>query len=674
MKISNSLNKNEIGYSDFISSENFLFFFPIKYQNLTIISKIIDLKIGEKYQIEGIIKNVNITLRPRKQLCAIVADDTGELQIRWLNFYPNLIKKIKIHNKIRLSGTVRKHINNIEIVHPDIINEKSILPTKLTPIYCNIFGLKVNDIKKIIYKLINEKILQETLPKNIIESYNLLSINDAVHTIHFPEISSDIKSLINKTHPAWLRIKFDELVARNLSILSKKNIRFNCRAIPLMKKETSINKFINNLPFSLTNSQIDVIKEISNDLTKPYPMHRILQGDVGSGKTIVAAIAILQAIKNKTQAVLMTPTEILSEQHFKKFSSWFNKLGINIGILTSSQKQNQKNITIQKIVTGEIDLIIGTQAILQDKIIFNRLGLSIIDEQHKFGVWQRSSLKYKNFNNKEYSYIPHQLAMSATPIPRTLAMVILSDIDISTIYELPKGRKPITTKLISNNKKYELIKRIKIEISLGKQAYWVCPIIDQSNKLTLQNVMHTYQEISSALPDINIGIIHGKLTQTEKSAVMNSFIEGNIKILVATTIIEVGVDIENASIMVIENAERFGLAQLHQLRGRIGRGTQNSTCILLYQDPLSEIAMDRLKAMFYTNNGFEIAKKDLQQRGPGEFLGTKQSGDILFKFVDIELDKNLIEPAKQASIYIYENNKELANKHIERWKFISYLR
>lgn len=662
--------KNVNNDSDKFMSEELLFHFPIKYQDETRILNIEDLKIGITSQIEVIIQSINISYKPYRQLSVIAYDNTGFIKLRWLNFYPSLLKNIKINSKVRVLGIIRSQLKDLEIIHPIIKDISSNLPETFTPIYYNIPGIKQKDLKRNIEILLNKINIFETLPDDVIKSNNLIPIESAINIIHRPSPRENINNLIDKSHKAWIRLKFDELIARNLFLLKKKSLRLKNQAIPLLENKNLKSLFIDNLDFNLTNSQIKVIKEISHDLTQHYPMNRVLQGDVGSGKTVVAAMSIIQAVANNTQAVLMTPTEILAEQHFNKFVSWFQPVGISVALLTASQKMTKKQEIINQILSGEINLVIGTQAIIQDKIIFKKLGLSIIDEQHKFGVWQRSSLKNKNLKTGSENFIPHQLAMSATPIPRTLAMTILSDIDISTIDEIPAGREMVVTKLISNNRRNELINKISKELEQGKQAYWVCPIIDESEKVALQNAMYTYKEITSIFPPLSIEVIHGKLSQKEKSNIMDNFINGNIRLLIATTIIEVGVDVPNASIMVIENAERFGLAQLHQLRGRIGRGKNKSTCVLLYQEPLSNIAMDRLKVMFETNDGFEIAKKDLDQRGPGEFLGTKQSGAVLFKFVNIYKDQELLEKTKNIASYIHYNYQDLAKKHLERWKFL----
>ena len=420
------------------------------------------------------------------------------------------------------------------------------------------------------------------------------------------------------------------------------------------------------LPFKLTGAQQRVVREIAADLAQPYPMHRLLQGDVGSGKTVVAAIAAAQAIAAGAQVALMAPTEILAEQHFRKLAAWLQPLGVNIAWMTGSLTAKARREAAAAVAEGSVQLVVGTQALIQDHVEFHRLGLSIVDEQHRFGVGQRLALTKKG-ETVRGRIVPHQLNMSATPIPRTLAMTFFADLDVSVIDELPPGRTPVVTKLVSDARREEVIAHIAQAARAGRQAYWVCPLVEESEALELQTAVDTYEGMRADLPDLRIGLVHGRLPQAEKAAVMQAFREGEVDLLVATTVIEVGVDVPNASMMVIEHAERFGLAQLHQLRGRVGRGTAESVCVLLYQTPLSQIARERLRAMFETSDGFEIARRDLEQRGPGEFLGTRQSGMALLRFADLETDAAIAEDARDAAVWLRAEHPDAVQAHLARW-------
>ncbi len=420
------------------------------------------------------------------------------------------------------------------------------------------------------------------------------------------------------------------------------------------------------LPFMLTGAQQRVVGEIAADLARPYPMHRLLQGDVGSGKTVVAALAAAQAISNGFQVAFIAPTEILAEQHFRKLQAWLEPLGVSVAWMSGSLAAKVRRTTASAVQAGEVQLVVGTQALIQDGVHFFRLGLSIVDEQHRFGVGQRLALSRKG-EQAAGQIVPHQLSMSATPIPRTLAMTFFADLDVSVIDELPPGRTPVLTKLLSEARRDELIAHIAQAARSGRQAYWVCPLVEESEALQLQTAVDTYEAMCVDLPDLRVGLVHGRLPQADKAAVMQAFRAGDVDLLVATTVIEVGVDVPNASLMVIEHAERFGLAQLHQLRGRVGRGEAESVCVLLYQTPLSQVARERLRAMFETNDGFEIARRDLEQRGPGEFLGTRQSGMALLRFADIDRDVALAEAARDTAVYLRQHDPQAVHAHLGRW-------
>src|SRR5690606_29416587 len=467
-------------------------------------------------------------------------------------------------------------------------------------------------------------------------------------TLHFPSADCNYHDLIQRSHPAWTRIKFDELLAQQLSLAAARAARMAQRAPALSSNDASLAQQLQqHLAFSLTAAQERVIQEIVQDLGRPYPMHRLLQGDVGSGKTVVAAFAAAQVLSSGFQVAIMAPTELLAEQLYEKMLAWFQPLGITVGWLSGSVGTKHRATTLATLQSGELRLLVGTQALIQDGVEFKQLGLIIVDEQHRFGVGQRLSLSRKGETVKpKGTVLPHQLTMSATPIPRTLAMSFLADLDVSVLDELPAGRTPVITKLVADGRRDEIIAHIYQHVQTGQQVYWVCPLVEESESLQLQTAVDTQIYLAEHLPDINVGLLHGKLSSSEKALVMEDFRQAKVQVLVATTVIEVGVDVPNATLMVIEHAERFGLAQLHQLRGRVGRGSGQSVCVLLYQGPLSEVARDRLRAMYETTDGFEISRRDLNQRGPGEFLGLRQSGQAPVRFADLDTDALLIEQAK----------------------------
>ncbi|WP_041571838.1 ATP-dependent DNA helicase RecG [Candidatus Kinetoplastidibacterium blastocrithidiae] len=644
---------------------------PFRYENETTVTKIKALQNSNYSIVEGIIKDVCIKHHNKnKNLVVTLTDGSGYLQLRWINFHKSYVKNFIVGKKLRVGGEIRRNFLNTEIVHPKIYDYRANLPKFLTPIYHSIKGISQLKIRKKVIDIINNKNICDSLPEDIIKSFKLMTFSNAIKIIHSPDIDVPINSLIKKTHPAWFRIKFDELLANQLSLEIERHNRKKNKSKPLPTSKEfwdSVKIILNLAGINLTKAQKRVIKEISFDLAHNYPMYRLLQGDVGSGKTIVAVIAALQAIMNNTQVAIMTPTEILAEQHFSKIKTWFSNLGINTELITSSKTLKERNNIKNSVLNGNISLIIGTQSLIQEYIKFKELGLSIIDEEHRFGVEQRSSLYKKGIDPENKIIHPHLLSMSATPIPRTLAMTFLSDMKISVIDEFPRNRKPIITKLISDDRRERVLMHVATAARNGNQAYWVCPLVQDTEKNDLQNAVNTFHDIKERFPDLNIGLIHSHVASHEKITTMQSFRDGQLNILVATTVIEVGVDIPNASMMIIDHAERFGLAQLHQLRGRIGRGNTESICVLLYKNLLSNIAKYRLKTMFETSDGFEIASRDLKIRGPGEFLGTKQSGINLLKFCDLDNDIKIIELAHRVASIIYNKYPEFMKKHLDRW-------
>lgn len=643
---------------------------PFRYENETAVTKIEKLQKSSYSIVDGIIRDVYIKHYNKKNnLIVILTDGSGNLQLRWIHFHPSYIKNFIVGDRIRIGGEARKNFLVTEIIHPKIYNCNTDLPNFLTPIYQSIKGINQLKIRKKIADIINHQNICDTLPEDIIKSFKLMTFSSAIKVIHSPSVDVPVDTLLQKTHPAWFRIKFDELLANQLSLEIARNNRRKNKSRPLQANKEFLDyakTLINLTGIDLTKAQKRAIKEISFDLTQDYPMYRLLQGDVGSGKTIVAVIAALQAIINKMQVAIMTPTEILAEQHFSKINLWFSSLGINTELITSSKSLKERNTIKDGVLNGNISLIIGTQSLIQEYIKFKELGLSIIDEEHRFGVEQRFSLYKKGVESEKEIIYPHLLSMSATPIPRTLAMTFLSDMEVSIIDELPKNRKPIITKLISDDRRENVLINVVRAVRNGNQAYWVCPLVQDTEKNDLQNAVNTFNYIKEKFIDLNIGLIHSQISSNEKINTMKSFRDGNLDILVATTVIEVGVDIPNASMMIIDHAERFGLAQLHQLRGRIGRGDAKSVCVLLYKKLLSNIAKYRLKAMFESSNGFEIANRDLKIRGPGDFLGTKQSGVNLL-FCDLDNDIRVIELAHKAANIIYNKYPEFIKKHLDRW-------
>ena len=643
---------------------------PIRYEDETHLFPIGDAPQGQIVQVEGMIIHNEVVIRPRRQLVCQVEDGSGVLVMRFLNFYGSQIKTYAVGKRVRLLGEIRSGFFGTEMVHPKcrIVPAGESLADTMTPVYPTTAGLTQKILGKLIGQFLQNaqrtQSLTETLPEAIIKKYRLASFRDSVMCLHNPPPDVSLEALQTRTHPAWRRIKFDELLAQQLSMRLHYRHRRSHSAPVLVQKNKMEKQFLGQLAFKLTAAQIKVSAEISHDLAAAYPMQRLLQGDVGSGKTIVAALAALQAIENGYQAAIMAPTEILAEQHFQKLSSWFNPLGIHVAWLSGSQKKKQKQMVLDDIALGNAQLAVGTHALFQDQVLFHQLGLAIIDEQHRFGVHQRLALRMKG---SQSNLVPHQLMMSATPIPRTLSMSYFADLDVSIIDELPPGRAPVITKLIADNRRDEIIARIQHACQQGKQVYWVCPLIEESETLQLQTAMETYENLNKIFPELIVGLVHGRLSTQEKTAVMASFKQGDIQLLIATTVIEVGVDVPNASLMVIENAERMGLSQLHQLRGRVGRGSEASICILLFQQPLSEIARKRLKIIFEHTDGFEIARQDLQLRGPGEFLGARQSGVPMLRFADLEQDGELLTAAQVTADEMLNDYSDLAQRHIERW-------
>lgn len=645
---------------------------PMRYEDETKVVTIREASMRglQTWQVEGVVVRNEITYKPRRQLLVQIADETGELQLRFMNFYGSQVKQLAEGTRVRARGELKHGFFGAEMVHPTykVINEGAPLPTSLTPVYPAGEGLSQTVMRRAIADAMKRVDWRDTLPNAFLSRLQLWDFEPAVRLLHYPPADVDEYALTERSHPAWTRMKFDELLAQQLSLKRAQRSRREKGAPTLRAVGELSEAFLAALPFQLTGAQQRVVKEIRADLREGYPMQRLLQGDVGSGKTVVSALAAAQAIDSGYQAALMAPTEILAEQHFRKIAAWMEPLGVKVAWLTGSLKKKEKDAAKERIESGEARLVIGTHALIQDTVQFAKLGLVIVDEQHRFGVGQRLTLRNKGSDG----LVPHQLMMSATPIPRTLAMTYYADLEVSIIDELPPGRSPIVTRAIDQNRRDEVIERVHAAALEGRQVYWVCPLIEESEVLQLQTATETYETLAEALPDLVVGLVHGRMKPQEKQVIMDAFSSGEVHVLVATTVIEVGVDVPNASLMVIEHAERFGLSQLHQLRGRVGRGSAASVCLLLYQSPLGQVAKQRLMTMRETTDGFEIARRDLEIRGPGEFLGARQSGEAMLRFADLEADQWIVEKARDVAQYLLDNGDRpeymaVVDAHLTRW-------
>jgi ATP-dependent DNA helicase RecG len=629
-------------------------------------------------QTQGVVIRNQVLFRPRRQMVVTIEDETETLNLRFLNFYPSQQKQMAVGTHIRVRGEVREGFQGAEMVHPTVkaVSSDAPLPTSLTPVYPATAGVSQAAIRKAVNQALRDSSLRESLAEffppqlmnELLPSHDWPNLIEAITYLHQPPADANTQALLERTHPAWRRVQFEELLAQQISLKRAHAIRRGRQAPTFSrkdKKDLGIEAgLLAALPFKLTAAQARVWVEIGQDLAQAFPMNRLLQGDVGSGKTVVAALAAAHVMDQGYQAAVMAPTEILAEQHYLKMKEWFEPIGVKIAWLTGSLKVKEKRLAQEMIESGEAQLIIGTHALIQESVRFARLGLAVIDEQHRFGVRQRLEIQQRVGSELFYC---HQLMMSATPIPRTLAMTYYADLDVSVIDQLPPGRKPITTKVVKASRRDEVISGLHSWLAKGLQAYWVCPLIEESEALQLQTAVESFEQLTQALPEFKVGLVHGRLKADEKAAVMAAFKANEIQLLVATTVIEVGVDVPNAALMVIEHAERFGYAQIHQLRGRVGRGSADSVCILMYAEPLSLAAKERLQTLRETSDGFVIAERDLSLRGPGELLGAKQSGDAMLRFVDLQRDAWLIELAQMAADRLLTDHRELVERHLERW-------
>ncbi len=653
--------------------QDLLFHLPYRYIDRTRLISLGELKAGEDAYFQGEIELTQIRYGKRRSLLCRISDGTGAAILRFFYFTKSQQNKLQRGQLIRCYGKVRRGSSSLEIVHPEYrLLESGVdveLEKQLTAVYPSTEGLQQPRIRKLIEQALvvlnsDKKNINELLPQEILLEQGLPTLADALEYVHRAPITADLQSLIDEKHPTQKRLIIEELLAHQLSLLELRNELKKEKSPIFNKSRYLVPEFLKKLSFELTNAQKNAFKIIASDLNANSAMLRLLQGDVGSGKTVIAALATLQAIEQNYQVAIMVPTELLAEQHYKNFSVWFESLNIETVLLTGKLKKSIRNTIEEKLKNKKSIVVIGTHALFQESIIFSKLGLVIIDEQHRFGVHQRLALIEKG---KQYDEYPHQLIMTATPIPRTLTMTAYADLDHSIIDELPPGRIPVNTSVHSNQRRNEIIDRIKNVCDEGRQVYWVCTLIDESESLQCETVVATSEHLKQKLKKINIGLIHGRMKTNEKETIMKDFKRGKINLLVATTVIEVGVDIPNASLMIIDNAERLGLSQLHQLRGRIGRGNEKSHCILIYQSPLSNLAKERLEIMRTTNDGFVIAEKDLELRGPGEVLGTRQAGIPDFRIANLKRDSYLLSKIQRIATQLIENNPKNVELLIKRW-------
>jgi len=634
---------------------------PLRYEDETRITPVARAPWGEPVQVEVVVSSCEVQFRPRRQMVVRAFDDSGELTMRFFNAYPTHQAALSEGSRVRAFGEIRSGFFGAEMVHPRFhkVAEGEPLPTELTPIYPLTAGVANSALQKLTGKALAAAELDETLPDDVRQRLKLPGLARSLRFLHRPPPGTDLDTLHARNHPAWRRIKFDEVLAQQLSLRRAYLARREKGAPVLVARDDLGACLLDHLPFGLTGAQLRAMAEISGDLGQPYPMQRLLQGDVGAGKTIVAALAACQAISAGWQAAFMAPTEILAEQHYLKLKDWLEPLGVRVAWLSGSLKTKARREQLAATASAA-QLVVGTHALIQEGVDFARLGLAIVDEQHRFGVAQRLALRQKGNN-------PHQLMMSATPIPRTLAMSYYADLDVTVLDELPPGRTPVKTRLVADTRRDDVVGFVRKHVEEGRQAYWVCPLIEESEALQLQTAQETYETLLAEFSGLTVGLVHGRLKADEKQAVMAAFAAGAINVLVATTVIEVGVDVPNASLMVIEHAERYGLSQLHQLRGRVGRGPYESSCILLYAGPLRETARERLKIIYENSDGFEIARHDLQLRGPGEFVGSRQSGVPLLCYADLEMDADLVEMARDVAETMLTVHPDLAERHLQRW-------
>ncbi len=658
---------------DIHNQHDLLFHLPLRYQDRSHIYPIGSLRAGVECQIQGEVQLSEIKYGRRRMLLARLADGTGFITLRFFHFSNAQKEQLKRGVRLLCFGEVRRGKAGLEMAHPEYQflkqNEDVVLDENLSPIYPTTEGVHQltlrNIMSQVIAKLRADEIeLINLIPKELLAKHQLPTLKDALLYIHHPPVDAQLDELSEGKHLTQQRLIIEELLAHHLS-LRQLRVAMQKEKAPLLNNEDSFTKnFLSALPFELTGAQQKVIEDINFDLNKSSPMQRLVQGDVGSGKTVVAALAMLKAIESGYQAAIMAPTELLAEQHYQNFKNWLKPLGINVTWLSGKLKTAAKREALKQINSSEAQVVVGTHALFQEGVEFIKLGLIVVDEQHRFGVHQRLALREKGSSENGF---PHQLIMTATPIPRTLAMTAYADLDCSVIDELPPGRIPVETVVIPDSKRDAIVQRVEQACSEGRQIYWVCTLIEESESLQAQAAEDTANLLAEALPQVRVALVHGRLKAEQKEKVMQAFKAGEVDLLVATTVIEVGVDVPNASLMIIENAERLGLSQLHQLRGRVGRGSQESACVLMYHGSLSENARQRLAIMRETNDGFEVARKDLEIRGPGEVLGTRQTGIMQMRIADLQRDQELIPQVADMANQVFQAFPECVEPLINRW-------
>jgi ATP-dependent DNA helicase RecG len=644
---------------------------PRQYEDRTRISPIRELRPGEAAQVEGVVEAIERGFRYRPMLRVAISDGSrATLVLRFFHFRAAQVAQFAPGVRVRCYGTPRAGQHGLEIVHPSyrvLDDDEHALGDQLDPVYPAIEGLGPISLRRLIGQALDrlpDAEALELLPASMRESLRLPSLRDALLTVHRPARDADVGALLAGTHPAQQRLALEELLAHHLSLRRQRIALQRDRAFALAGPGVLARQLREGLPFALTGAQQRVFAQLSGDLAKPVPMLRLVQGDVGSGKTVVAALAAMLAIECGRQAALMAPTELLAEQHLVNLRAWLEPLGVRVEWLAGKVTGKARSRALDDVASGVAQMVVGTHALMQEGVRFHDLALAIVDEQHRFGVHQRLALREKGAANDA---VPHQLVMTATPIPRTLAMTAYADLDVSSIDELPPGRTPVQTVALSAERRPELVERIRGACAEGRQAYWVCTLIDDSDEVVAQAAQSTFEALSAALPDLRIGLVHGRMKPALKQSTMRAFKDGSLDLLVATTVIEVGVDVPNASLMIVENAERLGLAQLHQLRGRVGRGSAASSCVLLYQPPLSALARERLETMRQTHDGFVIAEKDLELRGPGELLGTRQTGLAAFRVADLGRDAGLLPLVRDLADQLLGQSPEIADRIVARW-------
>ncbi len=651
--------------------DDLLFLLPLRYEDRTQLVPIGALEAGARCLVHGEVLLTETAFRGRRNLLVRISDGSGQLTLRFFHFSRQQQQQFQTGSHVTCFGEARRGQSGFEMIHPEYRvqreQKEAVTDDSLTPIYPATEGVQQGRLRSLTDQALRQMTAvppQELLPLAVTQKLGMPSLADAIVYLHRPPADADVEQMLAGTHPCQQRLAFEELLAHYLSLRKLRALAASEDAVAMTDGNEDVSGFVNGLPFRLTGAQDRVVGDILADLAQPHPMMRLIQGDVGSGKTVVAAIGCIKAIACGMQAAIMAPTEILAEQHMRSFSDWFRPLGITPAWLSGSQRAAARRESLQAISDGSASLVIGTHALFQEGVDFHRLGLVVIDEQHRFGVHQRMALRDKGVSQDGH---PHQLVMTATPIPRTLAMAAYADLDTSVIDELPPGRKPVTTIAVPESRRNEVVERVRSACESGQQAYWVCPLIDQSDVLDFQAAEASYQMLSDALPDLRIGLVHGRMRPTEKERGMKAFKEGLIQLLVATTVIEVGVDVPNASLMIIENAERMGLSQLHQLRGRVGRGAEQSHCVLMYKSPLGQVAKQRLTVLRDTNDGFVVAQRDLELRGPGELLGTKQTGLPDYRIANLARDAELMPQVQITAEALLKQEEDQAAAIVRRW-------